>query len=915
LLLAFVVAGCHRQAPPDPVVYLDRSRNWLMFVNDVGYARPLARELVRQAFLQAARDELGLTTRDAWLGDPMPTEGNNPPWDVAVTLGPAVTVKVIRGVSPNQAEFCSHELDGSIRKRTEIDYQKLTELEETLSRTGFVEALRKAGHEGKANVRNEKLAVPEPIERLLGEMSFVSQFRAVRELHSLMHEQGESPALLGALSRGYANLGVLTEFFWHPAHRVFKARALLYAQRLAAGDAKSPLGKWHRAYAAALVGLPRWAEADLKAADEAWQAMPQKDRPPRPAWLPLVGPLCRYEIAALQQHVMDPQIGQLAALLEYLAVDQAGGQIWAVQTAIQSLSVAPECYRIWDSLCEFGGVSILHRGTMQPIKVLGEKLYHQLDAMSGLPDDVQGIVNRRLAAPSSSAAPEGFGDLGAQFAGEFKDRRQLVDALLTSSKPPAIKAEKAEGPKILPARGEPSWAALGLLLRELSYMQVYRRAYFERHCLCMPTEAWLAAAAPLVENHPYQAFLDTLAWESGKVKEAAARLAKVDITGLEENAARFYCAFEGNDPARGKLSREMCENEDFTVRDFVTLVRLWQQEKGQAVPFAETLLRISPLSPFARSLLIQHGAEKNQANAAAWDKTAASYPQLSSMLGLYYMNAGRWNDAERCFKAAIKIVPGNSDYYRQLAEVYKLQGQTGRWLRTLKEYLEQPDYTLAHFRVKSDIAYHFMQRKEWEKALPYAEGAAECYSSWGLCCAAECYEGLQRWAEAEKFYQAESERYRTSSLTWYSFCRRTGEGDLEAARRLAREFVKNLAQMPGEPDLYDLTTFYLLEGQPKEAMRSLEQAIAKNPYPSDALWLALIADQCKDLAGRELAFQCVKSLATAANNQVTAVPDWGNALCELIVKDLAYGGKGKIDPVAADKVGASLGGYQRSWSQ
>ena len=52
------------------------------------------------------------------------------------------------------------------------------------------------------------------------------------------------------------------------------------------------------------------------------------------------------------------------------------------------------------------------------------------------------------------------------------------------------------------------------------------------------------------------------------------------------------------------------------------------------------------------------------------------------------------------------------------------------------------------------IAYHFMEQKDWERALPDAEGAAGCGSAWGLLCLAECYEGMQRWDEAEKYYRA-----------------------------------------------------------------------------------------------------------------------------------------------------------------
>ena len=105
-------------------------------------------------------------------------------------------------------------------------------------------------------------------------MDIVSQFSAVRELHALIKSQGESPELLGALVRAYANLGVLTEHFWLPDHKVFKARALLYAERLMRRQSGKPWGMWHKAYAEALVGLHCSALADLESAAKKENPLP-----------------------------------------------------------------------------------------------------------------------------------------------------------------------------------------------------------------------------------------------------------------------------------------------------------------------------------------------------------------------------------------------------------------------------------------------------------------------------------------------------------------------------------------------------------------------------------------------------------------------------------------------------------------
>ena len=57
-------------------------------------------------------------------------------------------------------------------------------------------------------------------------------------MHEALRTKGESPATLGALSRAYANLGMLTDTQWEAAPWVYKARGLLYAERLRQRDPK-----------------------------------------------------------------------------------------------------------------------------------------------------------------------------------------------------------------------------------------------------------------------------------------------------------------------------------------------------------------------------------------------------------------------------------------------------------------------------------------------------------------------------------------------------------------------------------------------------------------------------------------------------------------------------------------------------
>jgi hypothetical protein len=237
---AALAAAEEKPAAETPgVVYLQRSTEFDFSRQGSPNRGVLLREMARQALLLAARDELGLATRDLWLGDEMPSEGQNQPFEVATTQKNPRTLVVRRGFSPPGKLVMELQPKASPPPPAEgldsdslIDYAAFLAEMETLSRTKFVQALRQSGFQGRANPLHGEAAAPEDIEKRLGRMSFTSQFAALRRLHAQIHDSGESPARLGTLVRGYANLGMLTEFHWHPAHGVFAARSLLYAQRM-----------------------------------------------------------------------------------------------------------------------------------------------------------------------------------------------------------------------------------------------------------------------------------------------------------------------------------------------------------------------------------------------------------------------------------------------------------------------------------------------------------------------------------------------------------------------------------------------------------------------------------------------------------------------------------------------------------
>ncbi len=229
-------------------------------------ARPdmLPREMVRQAVLVAARDELGLATRDQVIDETPadPKEVGGGIVEVVSFIRDNRSHEIIRRLEKEQSEpILAHETPTAPGR--DLDLLKLLASAEALSRDEFPHVLKGLGLAGKPNVLKEEAGLPEKVDGRLTSIEFLDALLAVRDLHRAIRTDGESPSRLGALARGYALLGVLSEFQWHPAHRAFKGRSLLYAQRLVARNPDRAWGLWNRAFALALFGRHRDALADL----------------------------------------------------------------------------------------------------------------------------------------------------------------------------------------------------------------------------------------------------------------------------------------------------------------------------------------------------------------------------------------------------------------------------------------------------------------------------------------------------------------------------------------------------------------------------------------------------------------------------------------------------------------------------
>ncbi|MGD0898120.1 MAG: hypothetical protein ABR915_09820 [Thermoguttaceae bacterium] len=708
-LAAFTVwaGGCLAWGDEDlkapPVVYLGRSSAFSLSAGEAEVCGRVLTEMARQSFLVAARDELGLRTRDAWLGDAMPGSGDNASFEVLMTGGPQNMLEVRRGFSSPQKTLLRHDLKvGTTRLDAPgrepvfgVDYRAVLVKTENLSRSDYVDAIRKVGFQGKPNVRKESADIPREIQQSLDEMNFLSQFSAVRQLHALIRADGESPERLGALVRGYAHLGLLTEFHWHPAHKAFTARSLVYAQRMVATGKEPRFAGWHRAYALALAGLHKLALDDLAAAGQGKAA---KDGSPHPDWVDLIDAYCRYDYERLKAAALEGPGKEPATVLWFDSIRLSHCSAATIRAAIATVGKIPECYPAYDCLCQLGGVSVGHGATGAPLAVAGRTIYPRVAAMPGLPEAAGKITHARQDRRD--------GDQEGPPVEEFSDRAKLMRALLesdgplpaTKAAPPARTVEKPAAPAgSLDAAtdcGEPSWVSLGRLISNLSFVHAWRRVEFEDHSLGVSADDFRKAAAGLIEAHPCRLFLGTygIVHNQAAVKEAWNQFTLPNLDDLEYQANPMWREYLSHHPGTAGIPGTIYTQTDVTPRDFAVMTL--QRLEPAYDRWSALLLAASPFSPEARAVAIEFCGDHYAARFAEWEKTAAQHPAVTMAFARRAKAAARWEEAEKRLKSLAD--EGDMDALWQLANIYELRGKMDLWVATLEQSLQAPDFGLSH---------------------------------------------------------------------------------------------------------------------------------------------------------------------------------------------------------------------------
>ena len=847
-------------------------------------ARPcagiLARELLRQAFLIAAREELGLGTRDQALREYDPKRpGPLHVYGMRTTISLGDRIEL--GIRPPGAEGTTL-VRSRLSGKHELDYLKLIKEAAQWSEVLFPKLLRQQGLEA-AHRAQDLDAVPatEEVEASMASLTLMSQYAALRELHRLVRAHGETIDLAGALARCYANLSVLSQHHWNASSKVFAARALLYVERALQQHGVTTQALLSRAYARALTGFHSAALADLKTAG----SIRQGNRA-FPRWTEVIGHFCRQDPRALLSHATrHPQTSELAHLLRCLVMASGYDKKQALEACAAALRVNPECWRLHAAACQLrtdrirGLQSRLEKRYTETPQVVPSQVQEQRDAMQRAISLLANTLHKRLAELPD--LPPSLSSLIKEPDAGLERRAAIVRALTEAGSPGLPDAQTDQRAQAEDSAAEdPSWALLARLIDETTFYQLCRKAHFLTKLAAVDADSFIQATGEVLAEHPYRYFL----WRYYNILYSYPRPRPPEVRdwngdsivdvhwGMFELLVGNQWLFPGSDAL--KSSEEVAaEHSDPIAGDLVKAVSALRAPRN--VLRARELIEVSPHSPLAYSTLIDRDWPNVKRHAAAWEERFQNSPIVLRSLAAKYLDdpipAARQETALHRLVVRLDMVSPSPENWEILAKLYKARGDDEKWLEAMDRALKSSGPGLDRAVTLSEILEELVGREQWRRAEPYAREVARTEADWALASAVGCYSALGELERAEGTVKALSEKfwdchrltrhrhqYVWTNVLWWTWCMRTGKGDVDAARRAAgKETHGDLC--------YGLALVYLLDGNDKEAPRFMHGLAGHPSLDGTVLHSAMLAWRGGDLQSRDRLLQ----MATRAGSDGT----------------------------------------------
>jgi tetratricopeptide (TPR) repeat protein len=228
-----------------------------------------------------------------------------------------------------------------------------------------------------------------------------------------------------------------------------------------------------------------------------------------------------------------------------------------------------------------------------------------------------------------------------------------------------------------------------------------------------------------------------------------------------------------------------------------------------------------------------------------------------AQLGFHLLKEGRLDEAARLFEAALSR-SHDGWIFKGLTETYRKTGRIDDWIKAVETFLKTEDLALDHAHALEDLAKYLMEQKEFKKARPYAELAAQSWAGWAMISAARCAEETADWEAAERWISRAAERYPLYWLEWFFWCKRTGHGDAKAAAAYVRGQLSAGRTVSDENDGLEVAILMILDHRPKEARKLLDRLYNDQHGTIVGILSALACEMDGDTKARDAALLKVR---------------------------------------------------------
>ncbi len=885
------------------------------------------RELVREAILIAARDEIGALTRDELLGETAP---QNPrtlalKYEYALPRGSKDHFVKIKRIEDDGQETALRDYPLSLMVQNAVEYPGLITKIEEHSRQQFVAFLKNSGvkaftpppsppvaaTEAALDPESETASQVDPlteIDNLLDIATLCAQYDAVRRTHRLIRENGETLSLLRRLVRGYSQLYLLTEHQLLKTRLVFQVRAILYAQRAAAKYGYTPdnielqgaaLG------ATTLFPQARWRYKDAREDREKAgpQTIPPADAETDPGylkWIRIHKAYSDYDVETMEKLSQETPSEPWANVVLFLMYEYANDPQEAVRIGRRLVSETP-CTRIFDGITFLdGSIPVQGPGKVEYLEYYAKTLPQQIGSIAEIPPEVLKIAKKR---PST-----GSGGLFGLFGGKrtpaetvYDHRRKIIDALVATTDDP----------------NELSWEVLARLIREETAVQVLHAARNEMRQFRNSDEL-LEQAAPMLEGHPFEkAILCTTHDTSDAPTETRENFLKSNVYELADIASarigNYRILFRETNPKNLPKPDDVAamQVDSQCFRDgFFLLYR--HNELRQPLPgfvdqkkLRETLDWVAPNSPLNIHEKLADW-EYDDEQVQDWIRRMNRFPSILrrvcgmiSILDLPVFVSKR----ERLLTAIYQRT-GRYDDLLALARLYSENKRKSEAVELLKGYCEEPGtdpmFQYSQYQAAELIVRQLMNEKRFKDAYQYVQKSAPSGFEMGSPVLAECFEAGGNFTRAEEAWRKQPKLY-TLDIDRALFCERVGSKDWEQAAKTVSNDYKKLpfkSPMMLRPfaDFYSVCNIEPPDGFPS----SEEMPVPQEDYA--AHWILLLdAMEKGDEAETESEFRILlreHDRLAPKKSKTMYVTFYAHSLTNLLRLDWNRERKGRIDESA-----------------